>query len=222
MNFIAKGTQSVIKGSDNLLVRSNNAMFYIANPEGKRLSPRCYKEISEFVNGLAVVTLKTGAKTKKVYIDGEVKKEFDVYPKGVIDINGVEILKPIYEQVYISSNCIRICVDDKWGYADFEGRIICEPNKDFIEKFENGCARERTGALWGVISFSNECLIPEEYRYLSELRNGKRVAKRDVNFGVIDNRGNVIEPFIYNKMLFGENNNEVILTNAKTGKTFIL
>lgn len=222
MIYTAKGTQSIIKGSENVLVRSDNGMFYIANPEGKRLSPRCYKEISEFVNGLAVVTLRTGAKTKKVYIDGEVKREFDVYPKGVIDVNGVEVMKPIYEKVHISSDCIRICLDDKWGYANLEGRVICKPNKDFIEKFENGCARERTGELWGVISFANRCLIPEKYRYLGDLRYGKRVAKINVNFGVIDNRGNVIEPFVYDKMRLDEKKNEVILTNSKTGETVIL
>lgn len=223
MLLALRETERKIEGCDNIVKKTDNAMYYIANKAGERLSSRCYKEISEFKNGLAIATLKGKCKISRVYIDGELRKQLEIYPKGVIDVNGNEILKPIYDKIHISSDIIRICLDDKWGYADFNGRIICKPCKSFIEKFEFGSARVFNGERWGVINLRNRFLIPEKYLYIGELRYGKRVAQNVMmRYGVIDNKDNILEPFEYDKMQLDEKNNQVILKNSKTGKTFIL
>lgn len=188
---------------------------YLADGNGKRIS-RFYKEIGEFKNGLAIVTLNRKI-TKMFYLEGELKKEIEIYPKGVINLEGKEILSPIYESLHIADDTIRFAIGEKWGYADLTGKVICEPKYYFIEKFIDGVARVSDKKTWGLINFEGKLIVPMKYTYLGELRNGKRVA-RDLfdTYGAIDDSNNVVVPFNYDKVqLYG---GQVVLMNTQKRK----
>ncbi len=217
-----KETERNIAGSENKLRLTENNLWYVSDSNGKRISRRCYKGVSRFKNGLAVATLNRTTKVHEYYLNDEIKKTIPIYPKGVIDVNGKEILKPIYDNVFISGKCIRICIDGLWGYASFEGKILNEPKYEFLEDFKDENARAYNGMRWGTINFEGETIIPFRSRYLGMSRDGKRVSKNNVCYGVLDELGNIVEPYIYDNMLYDDKKDEIILTNSKTGKTFIL
>lgn len=140
-----------------------------------------YSNISNFVNGMAVVT--------------------SAGKMNVINSEGKLLLKRYYSSVGIDGNIIRIYSRGKFGFANAQGKVICEPNFKFIEKFNKGFARFLNDEnKWGVINEKGKIILEAKYTYVSEPGESEIVAKRGCRYGVVDFKGNVIKPFKYAKV----------------------
>lgn len=169
-----------IPGSKNRLVYEK-FRYYIADENGKEISKK-YNEISEFQKTLAIFT--QGDK------------------KGVINLNGREVLKQTYEKIGLDGRFIRICSGGLWGLADSRGHIIFEPQFNFIEKFINGFAKvQLTSGRWGVINEQGEFVLPAKYWYIGALDDVNNiVVKNYLAYGVININGESKVPFKYKKI----------------------
>lgn len=181
-----------IASSDNkvLLVEGR---YYIADQNAKRIS-LYYEKIKMFPIGLGVA------------------KRQDRY--GIINSNGEEVVKCVYENTWIDQDIIRVRKDGKWILLDKSGLPICSLEFDFVEKFnDNGFARFQLGELWGVITKDMTIAIPPNYFYLGDLDHDKVVAKNLRWYGVIDLNNNVVVPFKYSHMRCKDG--KLILSNKK-------
>lgn len=222
MLFTLRETEREIKGCDNIVKKTDNGLYYVANKSGDKLTKRCYRFISDFKNGIAVVAVTKSTKIQRKYHEEKVVKEIPIYPEGLIDINGNEILPCIYDKVKITDDCIRLCIDEKWGYADFTGKVIVEPKYMFIERF-NGNARVYDGEKWGTIDFAGKVIIPVKFDYISALKDNVRIVKRYGRYyGVIDDNGNILKPYIYDELRIDNVKKQEIIKSSITGETFIL
>jgi len=186
-----------IPGSVNKLI-CERGKYYIAGPDGKALS-QVYNKISEFVDGKAVF--------------------WDDVSSGVINADGKVISKRKYDRVSLDGDIIRICKNDKWGFANFEGKVLCSPKYTFLEKFSNGLTRIRTDEdLWGVINDKGRVIIEPKYRYLGNPAAKQIVAQNIWGFGVIDIKENTIEPFKY-KRISSDENQTIIYNTDGTRRT---
>ena len=188
-----------IPESSNKIVYANH-MYYLVSSSGKIISKRQYGHIYKFVNGLAVV--KRDEK------------------KGVITINGEEILPPQYDNVFVDNHAIRICMGEKWGIADFHGKIIKKPFCNFIESFKKSVSRyQDENNNWGVINSKGKVIINAWYTYLGDLNKKIIVAMRFSKYGGIDLHENVLIPFNYMHMRIDEQ--QTILFNSEKDKLIV-
>lgn len=223
MLFTVRQNERTIEGSDNLVKRTENGLYYVSNKDGEKLTKKCYRFISEYKNGYAVVALTKSSKVQRKYQEDRLVKEISIYPEGLIDEEGNEILPCIYDKVRIENDCIRLCIDEKWGYADFTGKVIVKPTYNFIERFTDETARVFDGEKWGTIKFDGQIVIPIKFDYLSELKDGVRIAKRYGRYyGVIDDNAHILEPYVYDIFSINNQNKRKTLKCSKNGETFVL
>lgn len=144
-----------------------------------------YEAAGAFQNGMAPVKkdgnwifINTkGEETDKVYkevildncgryIIGEhiiVKSEdsaYEIYSKdwklkAEIKCNKIDICT--------SDGLIAICVDNKWGYVNTDGKIVIEPQYEDAKSFSNGVAAVCKNGIWGFIDKDNNLVIDYQY-----------------------------------------------------------
>ena len=109
----------------------------------------------------------------------------------------------MYEGVAIDDDIIRISMNGKWGFTNIKGKILCEPQCYFIEKFVNGVARFQSEyGNWGVIDKQGEIVIKDKYDYMGSLDKPLIVVRNRINYGAIDIQGRVVITFIYSHIKF--------------------
>ena len=178
-----------IENSNNRVI-IHDKKYYICKPNNHVISDK-YDYMSDFKNNLAVVE-KNGK-------------------KGVINSDGVVVIKPQFDNAYIDAKAIRICNKNKWGIANFSGRILLKPTYNFIEAFTNNYSRAHDDEKWGVIDRRGRTIIRFKYSYLGSLKKDVIIARK-VFYGGIDLKENEIVPFKYRTMRL--DGDKTILSNS--------
>lgn len=177
----------IIPGSANRLVRSSKGA-YIRSATGVRIS-QIYEKIYDFKGGLAV------------FDKGKMR--------GIVRETGEEVFDNLFQNANLDGKVIRICQNGKWGFADYDGNIICAPEYNCVERFVNGYARFSTSdGKWGIIDVTGNVVVPANYEYLGELTQKCVIAKKAIGFGAIDLKGNTVVPFRYEKIGYEKNGDE--------------
>lgn len=168
-----------IKGSQNRIKREDGK-YVIINPEERSIS-KVYKEIGEFVNGLAVALIPNNRRI-------------------VIDSDGNEVTSKSYEKVFIDDEVIHVSNKGLWGFVSFKGKQVLPPTYEFIEKFNNNMARVKVDNLhWGIIGVNGKMLFEPKYSYIGE--PGERIILcKCGRYGVCDKKSNVVIPFVYRNL----------------------
>lgn len=161
------------------------------NNKGQFVIPPQYEEVSEFqANGMAIV-----------WLDGRA---------GIIDQNGRFVVQPIYDSVYPFSEGRAFVFEDDEGYSliDETGEILNEKPYPFsyisdfheqravIQEFVN-----RTEFLYGYLDSSGNLIIPPEYNYAHDFRDGKAmVGVKDGTSAFIGLNGEILTTYPYEQM----------------------
>ena len=145
--------------------------------------------------------------------------------RGLIDVNGNEIVKCIYENVhYIKGPYKLIAVENKtykWGLIGEKGNEITRCIYRDIIGFEDSDHlitvtkhNSSDSLLFGLVDKDGKEILPWIYRMISG-KNGLICAQRDSDrkWGAIDMNNNVIIPFIYSWL--GHTIEEGVLCYAK-------
>lgn len=152
-----------------------------------------YDAAGSFQNGKAAV--KTG--NQWYLIDTNGKAVSDKFSEILLDscgryvVNGKVIAKAadgtfgIYDEdmkleakldcsdadIYSSDGLTAVCVNEKWGFADSEGKIVIEPEYSSAKSFSNGLAAVCKNGVWGFIDKDNTLVIDYQFAdtmYMSE------------------------------------------------------
>ena len=150
----------------------------------KELDPT-WKEVTNFADGLALVTQKANGKTKYFYINIKGEK---VFPHLTIDAGDKESMRPLSEglRAYQPSY-------NSWAYIDANGKIAIPeiPNCAFADDFSEGYAWVRVGNPGEIASlYGYYHLIDKTGKivYKTEVQNYEKVSKvKNGMFYVIHN-----------------------------------
>lgn len=93
----------------------------------------------------------------------------------------------------------------KFGFIDKTGKVVTEPQYDYVEPFSEGMARVEVGDKWGFIDEKGKLVIATQFddaRDFSEGLAGVRIGK---NWGFIDKTGKMVIPSKFYDDYYGIN-----------------
>jgi len=127
--------------------------YFLAGPDGRRLTRETFAAVSDFEEGLAVIERQKDKGGKNGYIDPQGRFPFE----------------PIYEMAQVFSNGLgAVRLDGKWGFVDRAGRTAVPFDYEEAARFdfrEKGLAQVRKGGKWFFIdksgNFVRDCEAPK-------------------------------------------------------------
>ena len=103
------------------------------------------------------------------------------------------------------------------SYNHNESTFTIEENVYQSSHFSQGYARITDSNFFGLIDSTTVIVIPVIYEYLSFLKDGLVVAKKDKKSGYLDTKGKIVIPFIYDLADDFKNGIAIVQKNNKCG-----
>lgn len=75
-------------------------------------------------------------------------------------------------------------------------------------------------AKWGLLNAKGKAVIPAKFQEIVTYKNGYLICKGNNLFGVVNERGDTIVPFLYNEITFLEGSNESVFLVTKTNPKY--
>ncbi len=237
------------KFSDGMAAVFNGKKWGFIDKAGELVIPFTFDRAKRFNSGYAVVYHnehwhyidKTGKsvylyKSDKIYdfYDGVafVRK---LYKVGLIDTEGKVLVSP-YKYGEISKfhrGYARFEKDDRYGLIDKKGKEVVKPEYEYLGHYSTeGVVVARKGKVWGVLDIENNTFTKvENVSKIKDFNKGESYTyvygKRQVNYGVINRKGEwIVEP-VYSSVKRINNNvapikigegNDWIYINFETGE----
>ncbi len=141
----------------------------LIDEDGKEIVPPNYKWLSSFSDGLAIFSNFTlSAETQRF---------------GAIDATGRVVIELIYAELQpFSNDRAAFRRDGKFGFLSKTGDIVVPAIYDFAGAFHDGYANvgvkraDGTGNLVGTIDVDGHVVVPIEFGWLSDFKNGRAMA----------------------------------------------
>ena len=227
------------------IVRENKKEGYIGI-DGKKLTPIFFKNTDRFYNGFANVILENGSSTFintsgkymfppiKNVILGSLKNNLAVVKniytqkKGLIGINGLQLIPNEYDEVEIDKTNIIVKKNGKMGMLSSNNKIIIPLKYDWVFNEDGGLHLVKNKSLYGVLNTNNETVLPIVYNYIM-IKDAKYilVSNTDSLNGVFDLSGKSLLPvehkffnFCKNKFFVSKGNDSYIF-NLENLASFI-
>lgn len=125
------------------------------------------------------------------------------YKYGFIDTTGKVVIAP-FEADLVTDFCDGLASfqrEDKWGVIDRNGNIVVEPKFDDVVKYCQGVAPYRIKDKFGLIDKAGNVITEPIYDYIADTCDEVgRIAQLDEKWGWIDNKGQVIIDFSFDKV----------------------
>ncbi|MEG0514946.1 MAG: WG repeat-containing protein [Cetobacterium sp.] len=207
----------------------NNKMGVLDINDKKIISP-IYNEINILSNTEILCILN---KNMDLYISGEkiTLKEYEDFKYhsrdryivkkdkkyGLID-SKEKILIPIdYDYINVDKQKnIIIGKDNNYGVFSKDGVEIVPLKYKYIERHSNGFSIVSTdNRVGGVISSTNEIILPFEYEWIYLTKNNSYIVKKDEKYGILTKQGEEKIPIVYEKIFQVAKNRYAIKSNNK-------
>lgn len=194
-------------------VRFPLTKYGFINNKGQTMIPFVYAECKNFSEGLAAVKLTAFGKNDWLYIN--MKNE-----KITSASDGFE-----YANDFIDS-CAIVKKNNKFGLINHNGKIIADIKYDAIDKFQEGTAIIKTKVngkdMYGIINNKGVEIVPCNYdRLYNDLyENNNRnliLARKDKKAGVLNRKGEIVIPFVYEDVNFFSCSMAPVKQNGKWG-----
>ena len=85
-----------------------------------------------------------------------------------------------------SGNLVVIRKDEKYGFADKNGREIIKPKYSNINSFSEGLAAVELDYKWGCVDETGKEVIKPKYDYIGWFSEGLAIVKKDDKYGIIN------------------------------------
>jgi len=163
---------------------------------GKEIVPPKYRDVGDFSEGLASVTIMTNALQVE-------------YKSGFIDKTGSEVIPLQYDGFArsFSEGLASVKLNDDWGFIDKNGQTVIPFKYYYARSFSEGLAAVRLFTVnfnpyrktdkWGFIDKTDNEVIPFEYDGALSFTEGLAWVRLDGKWGVIDKTGNEVISFKY-------------------------
>lgn len=119
---------------------------------------------------------------------------------GYTDTLGNWVIAPVYDDALVfSEGFAAVCRNDSCFYINKEGQKISELVFDEAENYEQGIAIVKKQSSYYLINRSAQ-IISQAYQDISKSSDGLFVCKSNNLYGAINDKGEIIIPFTYNKL----------------------
>lgn len=143
---------------------------------------------------------------------------------GWVNFQGETVIPFKYEDTgfEFSEGLAAVKLNGKYGYIDKSGKTIIPFRFDEGYTFENGFAHVKLNNYEGYINKQGNEVVPlGKYKqcYVSSVTGGSFLfsAKLNEKYGVVDNHGKVIVPFIYDNIIYFYDDIARVDLNGKSG-----
>lgn len=82
----------------------------------------------------------------------------------------------------------------KFGFIDKTGKVVIEPQYDYVEPFSEGMARVEVGDKWGFVDEKGKLVIAPQFDAAHDFSEGLAGVKIGKNWGFIDKAGKMVIP----------------------------
>lgn len=118
---------------------------------------------------------------------------------GCIDYKGNRIFNfEIISVLKISDGHYKLCQKDNTSFVFVQRGNLCLYDEEI--ELSNQSLKVKKGEYWGVVNRNNDIIIPLEYNYLRENKNGFFKAKKSGKYGLINEAGESLLSFIYDSL----------------------
>ena len=80
----------------------------------------------------------------------------------------------------------------KYGFIDKTGKVVIEPQYDYVEPFSEGMARVEAGDKWGFVDEKGKLVIAPQFDAAHDFSEGLAGVKVGKNWGFIDKTGKMV------------------------------
>lgn len=112
-----------------------------------------------------------------------------------------------------------ILKDRKWGFIDSTGKVVIEPQFNYVMGFiGQRAAFKASNGKWGFIDPTGKVVVEPEFDQVGLFREGKAAVKVGHNWGFVDSSGKiVVEPQFYTVSYFSEQRAAITNNNLQSG-----
>ena len=134
---------------------------------------------------------------------------------GIIDTNGIEILKPQYRFIdnFLNGRAV-FMKDNKLGMLDEKGNVVIENRFEEIYRFDQEHYLIVLNGMMGLISLTGETVIPARYSEIGFFSEGLAPVKLAGKWGFVDHTGTEIIPCAYESVEAGFKDGKAIVRPA--------
>jgi len=109
---------------------------------------------------------------------------------------------------YFYEGVSKVCINNKFGYINYKGKWICEPQFDDAYQFHRNVGFVKKENFWAMLSFSEKSLSEFNIQHFFNFsKKSIFVVKNNIGY-IIDNKGNTLEKLEYNGIEIFEHNNK--------------
>ncbi len=128
---------------------------------------------------------------------------------GVVDIAGVEVIKPIYQDLGSLSDGVHVYKKDNlYGIMDKDFNVVVEPKflhlKSFADERAVFMENAEKSVKCGVVDKTGRIIVPAIYDEIKDFSEGLAIVrlgfKPNSKYGAIDKDGNVVIPIKYDSL----------------------
>lgn len=166
-------------------VRINHRYGYI-NKEGKLVVAPKFKQAEQFIGNLAYISTDDG--TGFINKKGEVFiSNYDITPylynstEDLIPIIGYNF-SPLHFKTY--------------GFMDANGKVVIEPQFEYVHNFSEGLAAVSLNNKWGFINREGKIVIKPQFNWVKDFSEGLAAVNIENKWCYIDKTGQEVIPLI--------------------------
>jgi len=224
------------------VAKKGTSYIYIDSNGIKPVNVTAYRDIGDFYNGFATVTLKSDSKKGVIDINGNLifedkegkYKEFRYLGSGVfsaeisencydfLNDSGALLTKSPYNNDWlrdVSEETISVTKNGKYGFLDLSGKEIIPFIYDDANSFHEGFASVCKNGKWGYIDKTGNEAISPNFDTVISFHNGLAKVSANGKWGLIDKAGTIILPIEYDSVMENENGG---YTANRDNKAFLL
>ncbi|MFR3216465.1 MAG: WG repeat-containing protein [Dysgonomonas mossii] len=203
--------------------------FGFINNKGEEVIPCQYLNYTSYGARAKNSILETIKRKYKILINSIISFPDGLYlvkvnqKYGFIDNTGEEIVPCIYDLAYpFSEGFALIKINDLYGFIDTTGKEVISPKYIQARDFNDGYAWvQQTNSTYAFID-KLENITSVNFDFVSPFNDGLAIVAYNKQSGetyaIINNEGELVLPFIYDKIEFEKNNSLIrVLLNQKYG-----
>ena len=205
-------------------IQNEDSMWGFLDGNGKVAIPFIYSEARNFVNGVAYVVKDD----KSFYID---KTGKETLPFNIDSSKNKDLLSKlkIYDKYYYNNGAFYVEKDGYHGVLDMSGNIVVPLKYDRVYVVENGLYKvensnnrylfyDKSGKLITNTPYDYAFFTGDKFIQVSQMRKNPTAndyTVYDLDEGLIDNKGNVIIPLVYDRLEYHANGYFIVTKDSR-------
>ena len=210
------------------------------NPEGKKIDVSAYDYVGNFRNGRASVYVKGKGfgmidYSGKLVIPTIYERSSSGFENnanraamykagkcGIINRRGEVVIPFIYDGLHYGYKSYHTVLNQKKGLLDDHGKELIAPQYESLDdiSFADGILKAQLNGKWGMIDLMNNVILPFEYDRI-DLNKGQVVVRKGDFSGIVNLKGKVLLPVIYNISPSNNNFGKGLIPIDKEGKEYL-